>query len=87
LSEPQLFRRHQLRFFASLAFIGLLCGGLYWAGAYAWLVAIWVYWQPYHVCRQHFGVASLYARKSGYGGCARSATWCSAASWHRWCIE
>lgn len=71
LSEPQLFRRHQLRFFVSLAFISLLCGGLYWAGAYAWLVAIWVYWQPYHVCKQHFGVASLYARKSGFRGDVR----------------
>ncbi|WP_248800427.1 hypothetical protein [Pseudomonas sp. MWU13-2105] len=66
LAEPLEYRRHKLRFWTSLGLISALCLGLYAFGAFAWLVAIWVYWQPYHVCKQHFGVAALYARKSGY---------------------
>lgn len=66
LANPVDYRRNRRQFWGSLLVIALVCVGLARAGQFPWLVAIWVYWQPYHVCKQHFGVATLYARKSGY---------------------
>jgi len=66
LANPADYRRNRGQFWGSLAFITTLCVGLAAAGQFLWLVALWVYWQPYHVCKQHFGVATLYARRSGY---------------------
>ena len=68
LANPADYRRNRTQFWGSLIVISLVCVGLGLAQQFAWLVAIWVYWQPYHVCKQHFGVATLYARKSGYQG-------------------
>ncbi|MBL0841811.1 hypothetical protein E3Z27_15545 [Pseudomonas mediterranea] len=65
-AEPLEYQRHKKRFWASLLVISAVCVGLYALNALPWLVAIWVYWQPYHVCKQHFGVAALYAKKAGY---------------------
>lgn len=65
-AEPLEYQRHKVRFWAGLVVISAICIGLYTMNALPWLVAIWVYWQPYHVCKQHFGVATLYARKAGY---------------------
>lgn len=66
LANPADFRRNRTQFWGSLMVISLLCVGLGLARQYSWLVALWVYWQPYHVCKQHYGVATLYARKGGY---------------------
>ena len=68
LANPADYRRNRAQFWGSLSVISLVCVGLGLAQQFAWLVAIWVYWQPYHVCKQHYGVATLYARKSGYQG-------------------
>ncbi|OHX22139.1 hypothetical protein BI344_05460 [Chromobacterium sphagni] len=65
-ANPADFHRHRQSFWRSLLILALLCSALGTLGQYAILVTIWVYWQPYHVCKQHFGVATLYARKSGY---------------------
>lgn len=66
LSNPAEFSRHQRPFWIGLTVISALCIGLALADQFLLLVTIWVYWQPYHVCKQHFGVATMYARKSGY---------------------
>lgn len=66
LSNPAEFARHQRPFWLGLAAISAVCIGLALADQFLLLVTIWVYWQPYHVCKQHFGVATMYARKSGY---------------------
>lgn len=66
LAKPAEFARHRRPFWLGLAVITAGCVGLLWAGQFLLLVSIWVYWQPYHVCKQHFGVATMYARKSGY---------------------
>jgi hypothetical protein len=68
LSNPAEFTRHQRPFWLGLLVISTLCIGLALADQFLLLVSIWVYWQPYHVCKQHFGVATMYARKSGYDG-------------------
>ncbi|MFN3355732.1 MAG: hypothetical protein ACK418_06950 [Pseudomonas sp.] len=65
-AEPLEYQRHKVQFWAGLVVISVFCVGLYSLNALPWLVAIWVYWQPYHVCKQHFGVAALYAKKAGY---------------------
>ncbi|MES2677411.1 MAG: hypothetical protein V4612_03750 [Pseudomonadota bacterium] len=32
-----------------------------------WLLAmVWVYWQPYHVFKQNYGISKIYAKKNGY---------------------
>ena len=66
LSNPSDFTRHRRSFWVSLGIISFLCIGLALANQFMVLVSLWVYWQPYHVCKQHFGVATLYARKAGY---------------------
>lgn len=66
LANPTDFKRNRVHFWGSLIVISVVCIGLAVAQQFAWLVAIWVYWQPYHVCKQHYGVSTLYARKSGY---------------------
>lgn len=66
LADPADFQAHRRPFWWGLAVITVLCIGSAAIGQFALLVSIWVYWQPYHVCKQHFGVATLYARKAGY---------------------
>ena len=66
LSSPAEFERHKRPFWIGLAVISTVCIGLALADQFLLLVSIWVYWQPYHVCKQHFGVATIYARKAGY---------------------
>jgi hypothetical protein len=68
LANPADFRRVRVHFWGSLAALTVICVSLGAAKMLPWLIAIWVYWQPYHVCKQHFGVATMYARKAGYQG-------------------
>jgi hypothetical protein len=60
--EWSRFRREAVVSFIGLAAVGVACV----ATSRYWIVAMmWVYWQPYHVMKQHFGVTNLYARKQG----------------------
>lgn len=68
LSNPYDFARYRRPLWTSLIVISLLCVGLAVTNQFVVLVTIWVYWQPYHICKQHFGVAAMYARKAGYRG-------------------
>lgn len=63
--ERQIYRRE---FYISLAVITAVSLSLVAAQQFWLLVTIWVYWQPYHVIKQHDGIAGLYAVKNGYKG-------------------
>lgn len=66
--DPEEYKRYGREFNTSLLFFVLLCGALVLIGQFALLVAVWVYWQPYHVIKQHDGISGLYAVKNGYKG-------------------
>jgi hypothetical protein len=66
LANPADYQRNRTQFWGSLILLSIIGIGLGVTQQFVWLVAIWVYWQPYHVCKQHYGVATIYARKSGY---------------------
>ena len=55
--------------------IAATCGVLMAFGQLTILLAIWVYWQPYHVIKQHHGISSLYMVKGGYRGDRRWLRW------------
>ena len=66
--DPEEQRLYRAEFFCSLALISAVAISLALAGQFWLLVSIWVYWQPYHVMKQHDGIAGLYAVKNGYTG-------------------
>jgi hypothetical protein len=68
LFDPEETRIHARPFYASLGLIAaLVVAGAHFG--FEWLlVSVWVYWQPYHVLKQHDGLMQIYAGKHGYRG-------------------
>ena len=55
-------------FLASLAAFAACAAYLRWQVGLPFLIMIWLYWQPYHVIKQHVGIAKIYNGKNGYRG-------------------
>ncbi|HET7699079.1 MAG TPA: hypothetical protein VFK57_25395 [Vicinamibacterales bacterium] len=53
-------------FLTSLALIAACATYLYAAGEVVLLIAVWIYWQPFHVLKQHIGITRIYNAKNGY---------------------
>jgi hypothetical protein len=68
LLDPEETRLHARPFYLSLIGISALVTACATMGLQWMLVAVWVYWQPYHVIKQHDGVMQIYAAKHGYRG-------------------
>jgi hypothetical protein len=65
LFDPEEYRVYRREFWGSLLIIGTIVGYFAAIGEAAFLVMIWVYWQPLHNFKQHFGVIALYTKKAG----------------------
>ena len=63
--ERARYRRHYL---VSFAVVAAIVSALWFSGHLLPLVAIWAYWQVFHVLKQHFGIINIYAAKNGYKG-------------------
>jgi hypothetical protein len=63
--ERSRYRKHYLISFAAVA---VIVSTLWFSGHLLPLVAIWAYWQVFHVLKQHFGIINIYAAKNRYKG-------------------
>lgn len=66
--DPRERSRYRAHYLMSLAVIGTLVAILWFGGWLIPLLAIWAYWQVFHVLKQHFGMINIYAAKNGYKG-------------------
>jgi hypothetical protein len=64
--EPHEAKLYGRDFLTSLAIIAVCATYLYLAGELVFLIAVWIYWQPFHVLKQHMGIARIYNAKRGY---------------------
>ena len=62
-SERELHGRHYL---ISLAVVAAVVAGLAFSGHLLLLLLIWIFWQFFHVMKQHYGMINIYAAKAGY---------------------
>jgi hypothetical protein len=66
--DPRERSRYWAHYVASFAVVGTVVGVLWFGQWLVPLLAIWAYWQVFHVLKQHFGIINLYAAKNGYKG-------------------
>lgn len=66
--DPRERSRYWLHYTISFAVIATVVGVLWFGGWLVPLLAIWAYWQVFHVLKQHFGIMNIYAAKNGYKG-------------------
>lgn len=68
LFDPQEFKIYRREIRLSLLVIAAVVAYFLLAGEFWFLITVWVYWQPFHVIKQHFGIVSIYALKADYRG-------------------
>jgi hypothetical protein len=66
--DPRERSRYWAHYTISLAVVAAIVGTLWFGGWLVPLLAIWAYWQVFHVIKQHFGIMNIYAAKNGYRG-------------------
>jgi hypothetical protein len=66
--DPRERSRYWAHYLASFAVVGVVVAVLWFGGWLVTLLAIWAYWQVFHVLKQHFGIINIYAAKNGYKG-------------------
>lgn len=66
--DPRERSRYWAHYLVSFAVVGAVVGVLWYGGWLVPLLAIWAYWQVFHVLKQHFGIINIYAAKNGYKG-------------------
>ena len=66
--EPHETKLYGRDFLLSLVLTGICATYLYLAGELVFLLAVWIYWQPFHVIKQHLGIVRIYNAKIGYRG-------------------
>jgi hypothetical protein len=66
--DPRERSRYWAHYLASFAVVGAVVAVLWFGGWLVTLLAIWAYWQVFHVLKQHFGIINIYAAKNGYKG-------------------
>ncbi|WP_237158697.1 hypothetical protein [Mycolicibacterium fortuitum] len=66
--DPRERSRYRLHYLLSFAVVATIVGVLWFGGWLVPLLAIWAYWQVFHVLKQHFGIMNIYAAKNGYKG-------------------
>lgn len=66
--DPRERARYRKHYIVSFAVVAAVVSALWFSGHLLPLVAIWAYWQVFHVIKQHFGIINIYAAKNGYRG-------------------
>lgn len=66
--DPRERTRYWRHYVISFAVVGTVVGVLWFGGWLVPLLAVWAYWQVFHVLKQHFGIMNIYAAKNGYKG-------------------
>ncbi|MGV9797933.1 hypothetical protein ACWDTP_07720 [Mycobacterium sp. NPDC003449] len=66
--DPRERSRYWRHYVISFAVVATIVGVLWFGGWLVPLLAIWAYWQVFHVLKQHFGIMNIYAAKNGYKG-------------------
>lgn len=66
--DPRERSRYRVHYTVSFAVVAVVVGVLWFGGWLVPLLAIWAYWQVFHVLKQHFGIMNIYATKNGYKG-------------------
>ncbi|MEZ0362436.1 hypothetical protein ACAG26_01845 [Mycobacterium sp. pUA109] len=66
--DPRERSRYWAHYLISFAVVGTVVAVLWGGGWLVPLLAIWAYWQVFHVLKQHFGIINIYAAKNGYQG-------------------
>ncbi|WP_406271389.1 hypothetical protein OH799_30635 [Nocardia sp. NBC_00881] len=64
--DPRERERYGRHYLISWFVVAALVGSLMFTGWTAIVVAVWAYWQVFHVLKQHFGIINIYASKNGY---------------------
>jgi hypothetical protein len=64
--DPRERSRYGRHYLISLAIVGAVLSTLMFSGLTVAVVAVWAYWQVFHVLKQHFGIINIYASKNGY---------------------
>jgi hypothetical protein len=68
LLDPNEVRVYRNDFAISLAVVSVTAICLYLRGEFWFLIMVWLYWQAFHVIKQHLGIARVYNGKNGYRG-------------------
>jgi hypothetical protein len=68
LLEPREAKLYGREFAWSLSLVAAAALYLYASGEMLFLVTVWIYWQPFHVIKQHLGIARIYNAKAAYRG-------------------
>ncbi|MFN6518397.1 MAG: hypothetical protein RMY29_028465 [Nostoc sp. CreGUA01] len=68
LANPKEFAKFKSHYFISAILIAAFCTFFAVTGNILIPVTVWAYWLIIHIILQHFGIATLYARKGGYSG-------------------
>ncbi|WP_078314197.1 hypothetical protein [Mycobacterium sp. D16Q16] len=66
--DPRERSRFWAHYVISFVVVAAIVGTLWFGGWMVPLLAIWAYWQVFHVLKQHFGIINIYAAKNGYKG-------------------
>ncbi len=66
--DPRERQRYWRHYLVSWVVVAVALSALMFSGATVVVVAVWAYWQVFHVLKQHFGVINIYAAKNGYRG-------------------
>ncbi|ATL67211.1 hypothetical protein [Nocardia terpenica] len=66
--DPRERQRYWRHYLVSWVAVATVLSALMFGGATVVVVAVWAYWQVFHVLKQHFGIINIYAAKNGYRG-------------------
>ncbi|MCM6772527.1 hypothetical protein NDR87_00410 [Nocardia sp. CDC159] len=66
--DPRERQRYWRHYLISWVVVAAVLSTLMFSGATVVVVAVWAYWQVFHVLKQHFGIINIYAAKNGYRG-------------------